>query len=316
MSGNTFAHGWDKKPPPEDVNIELEHFQISLHSDVYAPDRHLVNSPAKFTVPLHEPLIFPFGQKWEVALLEIFFPTTVKNVEGEMCRVRYQKKITRSGSTPVTITQEFRIPAAAYTPLKLVRTLQSRLYREKIAVPYDTVSDEESKADAARIFRLKSSIKLNTDTNKVIFNKAADESFTFSESLLRMLGLNEEKVPLRSFSFMYDIPRRIVFHFPPMLDREMQMMFVYTDIVKYSQMANSAAPLIRMLHLGGVLKNINKSDGFFIGSHAIEFLHAQYHPVQGNEIKEVNVQLRDSRGNLINFHGGKTVLNLRFVRRK
>lgn len=301
----------------EDVNVELDHFKVSLHSDVFTNNRILDNTASMFTVPLHEPLIFPSDEKWEVALLEIFFPTSIKNVEEDLCEIEYRKEIQITGQPPHIFSQTFRIPAAAYTPLRLVRTIQNKLSREKIVVPQETISNKPSNAANARIFRLQSTFRFNLDTNKVVFKKAPKESFYFNLRLLELLGLDRTKTPLLAFQHINRTQtEKIVFHFPPRLDKDLQMMFVYTDIVRYSQMANSPAPIIRMLHLGDVLKSLNRSDGSFIGSYAKEFLHAQYHPIQGNEIKEINVQLRNSRGELINFHGGITVLNLRFVRRK
>ena len=301
----------------------LDHFMITLNSDVDSP-RHTTNDASVFTVPLQEELDFNPAHTWEVALQEVFFPRTFKILEGETCKIGLSKKVQVLNTTDydpsqpdtrfktILVSQHFSIPEGNYDPYTVCSKINMGLRKLKFEADEPT---PEGDIKRQRLM-VESNVRFLHHENVILISRGKGERLHIHESLRYMLGFNRHKD--KSNVFVDIGPRRMMkLSNCPSFDIHLQNMFIYMDIVEYSQMSNFSAPLLRIVHLGTTIKQmINVVTAKYHVADSREFRHFQFHRVRVHHVKEITVKMCDSLGDPINFHGGKTVLNLLFVRRK
>ena len=281
--------------------IGQDHFIVILPSDVDTNERHPSNNPSSYIVPLAEPLHFPIDQQWEVCMLEIIFPTTIRNVKGASTRVRWRKL---DGCE--VYTGKFSLIDSTYNADSFCRIVTSKLRKVK----------QKRRTDDSTI-ELKTSLKYDDELKRIIFHRGAEEHVFFSTRMLTKIGMPDRKEDTELFtklfrtSFLED--KKFLLPYPPRFDEGLELMYVYSDIVKYSQVGNTKVPIIRTIYLGSVFGEINKGS---LSSVGMEFQHLDFYPVHGNRISEIEVKLCDSYGETINFYGGRTVIKLLFKRVK
>lgn len=91
---------------------------------------------------------------------------------------------------------------------------------------------------------------------------------------------------------------------PAHFNANLNHMYVYSDIVEYSQVGDIYAPILKVI-------NLDSSEP------GKEVLHVEYtrpvpYPVKGNRINNIQIQLKDSLGELIRFERGVVLLALEF----
>ena len=90
-----------------------------------------------------------------------------------------------------------------------------------------------------------------------------------------------------------------------------QLMFVYIDIIGYQVLADTKAPLLRVIDTNRRLKN--GSICAIEPTHRIFFSNLDYKKLFSTTIQSISVQLRTETGKLVPFLGtGKVILSLKF----
>lgn len=86
----------------------------------------------------------------------------------------------------------------------------------------------------------------------------------------------------------------------PILERDINNLYIYCSIVDYTRVGNIEAPLIRTLPLSSVRKQlINR-----------EFVNKMFVSINRNVINRIDISVRDDMGEIVPFHGGITVLTV------
>ena len=89
------------------------------------------------------------------------------------------------------------------------------------------------------------------------------------------------------------------------------VMFVYINVIEYQTVADTKAPLLRILPVETRLRNGSIVEVGTLNHRTFKDL--QFKSLLGNNIQSINIQLRSDSGDLIPFVGnGRTVLTLKF----
>ena len=139
----------------------------------------------------------------------------------------------------------------------------------------------------------------------------------FDRNLIEMMGFSKASqgiVKGRDKRVPYFLGEKhlglIPLEFPAEFDMFSRLLYVYSNIVRRSAIGSQDAPLLRIVSVN----NSNKS----IQSSVIHNIYdrPQYHRLDGDNISEINIQIRDFMGSEIPLQTGKVVVVLQFKKIK
>jgi hypothetical protein len=321
-------------------------FTVFLPSNVNTQE--FVNTRSDFTVPLADPIELDGG--WEVALREAFIPnywqnfyppfnqsivvSCMKNRKdikpflehnrrhmGMSIDQRRKRRSEEDGAgeaeepspaetipyaRPLRQTQQVPLPAGWYTPPsfcaafnKLVENMKWRGdNRFQGIVTYDEASKRLSftlkPGELVRVKKKRMRKMLGLDIGQ--FAKSRQDAMAPTRVVTSVVANSA------SYSgVIYTLPH------PAHFNANMNHMYIYTDMVEFSRVGDIYAPIICVL-------NLDSSE-----SHK-EVLHVvydtpQYFNVKGNSLKSIQIQLKDSLDEFIQFERGVVLLVYHFRKR-
>lgn len=311
-----------------------DNFYLYVPSDVDTAQSHR-NTSSSFVVPLKDN-IYLENSKWEVALKEIFYPDLWYNITESDNEIITGRQITRSEITNESKKEGTSTPALTIkeqharffnSPDAFLNSFQSRRMSNRARevteqesqvwsltippgnyTPSDLVSAINSMMRKGTNSSFGGQLRYSSRTGKLVVSLNAGDMFCVrSVNLARVLGLSERKrLVLNTNSAR--MKKKITF--PSALDfsTNSSNMYVYTNFIRYSAIGNTTAPVLRVLQL-----HHNNNERY--NNNYQSFLHSQYHTVTKNVLTNIEIELRDSVGNLIPFQRGKTLLVLHFRRK-
>lgn len=121
-------------------------------------------------------------------------------------------------------------------------------------------------------------------------------AFYMSKALSNMLGFDSIG-PYRKGSFTADHTFDI--------NATMRMMYLYSDIVDYSLVGDTKAPLLRVIDTQGTYGDMISTT----------FTHPHYIPVARSDLETVQININNELGKPVPFEFGKAVVTLHFRRK-
>lgn len=265
------------------------------------------NTPATFVVPL--PRRVTLSPEWRVGLAEITTPTYYENIRAPWSQTivaRYPKKEFSGlpgGPATTTAQKRIRVKEGLYTPRSFAMAVNKEL--DRIAFPGPPPAFVPQKAFNGRL-------KYEENERKMIFYVKAGESIRVEPGpLRRMLGLSDDDPLEISHPFLPDgsKPKKANKILRPTgrcnFDINGGQMFVYADIVEYSMVGNTMAPLLRVVPIGLTEECSVRHR---------EFTNAHYHRLKSKDFKSIEVQLCNAYGEPMPFSQGDSHLVLHFKR--
>ena len=263
---------------------------------------------------LDEELIFPPEEEWVVGLQEIFYPTTVFTFNDNNTRkFLIEKHIWYRNEDGEAVasdsTHAVRLSQGSFSPAKFVEMTKKKIGKLEAVL-------ETNDGRPKRITHSIDSFFYLTDENKIVLQKEAYERFIIHPSLLSMLGCNldQDRQQMADLMRYHTKREKIKFSNPASFDLHFQKMYVYLDIIKYTQISDTSAPILRVVHFSKVIQKLMKHENQYSSEHE-EFRHVEYFPMARQRIQQISVQLLDSIGHPIKFYGGKTCLVIKFVKK-
>lgn len=257
-------------------------FYITLPSNTYTKFN---NTNSKFKIPLAETL--RLSNEWEVGLTEIFIPNYIHNIFSP-----HNKIITHhSDPTSECNNKEIIIPEGQYRAIDFAHIVNQKIRKIK-----HTHSDGTK--TPCNHFKL----HYNPFSKKMFFwlKKGSDIEIP-SKKLQNYLGLNRPNLVADHL-----IGSTIRYSSKPCdFENETVHLYVYTNIVKNSQIGNMFAPILRIVNIAE--EHTNKADYI----HRI-YEKPQYHPLSFSNINEIEIKLCNTEGETVNFFQGNTIVALHF----
>ena len=281
----------------------MSEFYLTLPSNT-----HVGNKTSEFRVQL--PDVIKLTGKWDVALAQIQYPRSWKNITDEPdIRTAFNKNemyITVKDDDYSTF--KVSVPASHYdTVHDLLATIVTQT-EEKVrdlvlnAVEYALEDGETSKEEAKHQETLKivpRSIFWDFDQvlkkTTVKFNKDVVSVIRLSEHLKYILGFQERD--LYNWQGYKDIAKH-----PVDIRGGVDALYVYCDLVENQIVGNVREPLLRILPVQGMYGEIVDQD--FIARH--------YIPILKKEFSTVHISIKSDRDLVIPFAFGKVIVKLHF----
>ncbi len=219
-------------------------------------------------------LKFKLEGKWKVALTSIIYPCNIFNVTEEMGEFEITNGVNHYNK---------KIKEGYYEDgLSLVQAINNE-------IPW----------------RIKSKLIFIKRNNKINFYMYHNEKFKFHPKLAEMLGLGEESTILCSVkcknkeSLEKIVPSQMVNLHQP------DSMFIYCNIISEVIVGNKYAPLLAVCKIDNdqYLNVVEK-----------RILRPVYISLSSTTITSIIIKICDSRGELIKFQSGKTILTLHLVK--
>lgn len=250
------------------------------------------NTLASFTNHLSEPL--SFDGNWRVALSSINIPTQIKNISTDWVLSVAPKDDKRD--------------------LKhLPHTLETGLY-SKVSDVVDILSKTSGIPLTHTISSVNGRLTLTfppkcrfvfKKNEKEVLNILGFEGYT-NDSMYASIGdmsADDDDIEYKEFSTTGDYPADIT--------AGKSLIFVYINIIEYQHVADTKAPLLRVLNHSARVKNgvVQHLDT----QSSSNFKELEYKPLLSSNIQTIKVELRSEDGSLVPFMGtGRTTLTLKF----
>jgi len=237
------------------------------------------------------------GGYWEVALLEISFPTRFKNVtvgEYSIMADRFQNQALR---THVSLGSHRNVESI----MDEINKSSKGLYRHTFDMDVDRLFDYKQNPV--------------TDKWEIKPNDPGAHLSLLGDDLRAILGFGYEKgvngIAQRSKAALNN-DGWVRAEYPSDIQR-LHTMMVYTNIIEHQIIGDTVAPLLRVIPLTTKIKNFALS-GMESSQISKVFTHPlQYKRVQVNAFHSINIDLYAENGLLIPFTGvGRTSLTLLF----
>ena len=288
-------------------------FFLTLPSNVSKND-----ATNQYTIRL--PKSIQLSGSWEVALVEIQYPYSWKNITGQLQSDKQTDNwidITFSNGNTVTL---FVPPGHYPTPQKLLDGIE--FGKEKLAESIRKAMMQLRKQQKTKEkYKQKKKTEIAASEWKYLPEKETDIfnfTFTYNETVKRV-EFKCRKETIRSIELSEKIRYMLGFEIRLFSDREkvwakympdmkngFYSLYMYCDVVEPQIVGNTIVPLLRTVHIDG-----NHGD-------IIEKLyHApHYVPVNKKEIDKVSIEIRDDRDQLVPFDFGKIVVKLHFRKKR
>ena len=287
---------------------------ILLISNAPCTDKYPLNKPSNFTTPLLEPL--QLGEGWEVCIVSIYYPVTWFNVAQD-----YEVNYTTLNNEEAPIKHEkLSLPMGNYKSREeiidvLVERMNKKIQR---VVPNSEVIISNDKyrskltlgVDLAEIYLVGE--KKNDLLNFLGFKSIPSRGLMNDVAYQTLSAMAHEKLdPLREKL----IPDTNEYILSPESDlvttlecqlKTSNLMMVYTDMIQYTMIGNTAAPLL------GVVPIREAEYGTTV---QYVFNAPQWVPLNKSTVDTINIKLYDEYGCELQFASGTVMVQL-MLRRK
>lgn len=235
------------------------------------------NGPAAFTTML--PHSIKLAGKWEVAIVEVFFPNTLYNVLPERNNVYIERKERKENYEKYDLVDEVYakpIEPGLYTIERLVDSINS-IEEVKSCVMFSVAHTPE---------RTK---RLDVRSTGKMF------SIYFSSHLTKILGL-KDGLKIEGSGITGITNENVCYS---------DYVYIYTDIIQPQLVGDVSVPLLRIIQL-------NK-EKYVMGSQTrVEFQNPHYVPLEKYDFSTIEIYLYDDKGKLITFAHGTSCVKLHF----
>jgi hypothetical protein len=277
------------------------------------------NTLCCYTAKLPQAIQLDQEAQWEVALVEMIHPTSIKNITEqqntfyvEILNENVQKFMEESNlpKTPSTnpglYIYTLKIPAGYYfSGQHLVDTIAERF----------NASFDKSLTKAGKPFVL--TIEYHKVARRLMlkFKDTQTLSISFNRSLFEILGGDTNMAPnfnpkINSNSEFYKY-----FRSPVELNQGLNLMFVYSDVVEYNVVGHTSVPLLRVIPFKVDSAAAADQEGGNTYHVHREFVHPHYLPVSKSYLDTVNIAIKGDLGQNIPFTKGKVTVKLHFQKR-
>lgn len=280
------------------------------------------NTLCCYTAKLPQAIQLDQEAHWEVALVEMIHPTTIKNIteqqntfEIEILNENLQQMLNESNidlpKTPSTNPGQYiytlKIPAGYYfSGQHLVDTIAERFnasfekslfkFYKQQSIPFIEYHK------VARRLMLK-------------FKDSQTLSIRFNRSLFEILGGDTNMAPNFNPKINSNIEFYKYFRSPVELNQGLNLIFVYSDVVEYNVVGHTSVPLLRVIPFKvDSLTDADQEGGNTYHVHR-EFVHPHYLPVSKSYVDTVNIAIKGDLGQNIPFTKGKVTVKLHFRKR-
>ena len=273
---------------------QKETYIIDLPSDS-SYEIYKNNTLSKFSVYLPETI--KLNTDYEVALGQIIYPSSIFNIPYDM-NIKYKVKFKNEEST---VVNKIVKKGCYHSEEDLINTIKD-LFNEIKSV--DIVKYMKIKypnpsftvIDLPKITFEKNIINCTNGELKISRKDKEDYAkifIQFDEYLLHMLGFEDSQLPeLGKAKYNVDMYGQI------------HTMYVYTDIMQPSIVGHKKANVLRVVALDSPLSSK-------FNSMKCEHYNAPlFHSLKILNFDTIEIQLLDSRGNLIQFENGKVIVTL------
>jgi len=157
---------------------------------------------------------------------------------------------------------------------------------------------------------LKSQAQFDDQSKKMTFQMKPNEYVQiFSDKLQEIIGMNVTEFPHGLISNTRKRSSYFQMQFPAYFELYTQQLHIYSNIVTYSHIGNTLAPLIRMVDLR---KRVGEIDNLLYR----RYDRPQFYKVNSGRIKEIEIKMCDTLGRIIHIQTGISTVNLVFRRRR
>ena len=267
---------------------EEKDFMVFLSSNVKGEG----NTESNFTTQMAHP--FHLNGDWRVSLKEIVLPNFLYNVFSPMNRVMVRLNTLSKG----TFEGTFEVDEGSYTPEEFVAKFNDHLQSVTL------INKESGSLD-----RFVGKLKYDVSSKRMGLNLEQGERIYIGQGRLRvMMGLDVE----HGAWVCCPRPERgtgtVMFPNVANFSIFTRSIYVYSNIVNYSQVGDVRAPILRIVHL-----NTAQDKGETIWR---SYTDQMDFPLHTNIIRDIQVKLADSQGTEITFRGGNVTLSLQFTKVK
>ena len=237
--------------------------------------------------------------KWKVGISEVFLPSTLYNITKEMVKNTFY--LTRRYKETNEETGEREQKIERYD-IELLEGIYSANQFEKEVNNIIKKYDKSGKKKFETHFYYKSTLR-----KFYISIGYKEELHIENERLKFILGLpyaEEDCLPyLRYSTIIYYLPYTVDFF------AYLRHIYIYCNIVSYSQVGNIHAPIIRVISLQN-FKTDNYKTQYY------NFDNIQYFDLITPRISSINIGITDSLGSYLNFPKGEVLIVLHFLKEK
>lgn len=263
-----------------------EDFYITLPSNT---DTKYQNTNSNFKIPLAETLML--DNQWEVGLTEIYIPNYIYNIFNPHNEIMTYNV---DPNTPECNNRKIIIPEGKYAAADFKQVVNQHFEKTKHTFGNITIPCKHFM------------FNFNEYTKKMNFwLKGGTYLKIPSKKLQNYLGIDRTTLiadPRRDLSF---IPAA----HPCNFEDETVHLFVYTNIIRKTQIGNIFAPILRIVNLDE--EETKKKDYL----HRI-YENPQYHNLSFKNINEIEIKLCNTEGDVVKFHQGNTIVGLHFKRKR
>lgn len=321
------------------VSSEEDSFFLFLPSDCNVKGIFIEeNTRSNYKIPLPDPIDLG-NESWEVGLSEIFVPNYIHNIfpPFNIFKVGWKTMYNE------LVEYDIRIPSGTYdakhlasamnegisvlnaklwkkkklTEARAARASQPKRLRKELSLEEEGSSEsEETQPNVeapGEYFSFHGKIRYDEVTKRFGFLMRQREFFAFDDLRLRsIMGFEHTPKDVSAVVTPPPIPKKpqwMNLEHPAYLNQFNQYLYVYCDLVSYSVVGNSMAPILRVVD---VMQN---SYGGENGTK--EILHQSYeiphyYKVGRNQLKVINIQLCDSLGEKAQINAGIVICLLHF----
>lgn len=247
----------------------MTHFYLTLPSNSsskYYPD----NTLTRFVTKLHSSISLT-GQ-WEVGLCEIAFPRTWYTVDE--------------------VGSYFEIYGSSYGKLKIHHGYYDSVH--DVVTEMNKACEDEAKRNPIFIGPI---FECNEITRIVSINMPNAILVVFPRTLMDILGFETDLIHNTPV-----LPCSIKGTRVCDIDRGLNSLFIYCDLLESVPVGDTKAPLLRIVDAKG-------KNGEIIRSY---FDEPRYVPLQRKQFDSIEIDIRDDIGNVIPFESGKLIVTLHF----
>jgi hypothetical protein len=282
------------------MSDEKNNFIITLPSDVFS-ENNRNNTMSNYKTDFIDP--FNLNGSYECGLVEIIYPTSVKNIPFNV-KIHLKYKYNMEAFNIVSGT----IPSAQYkTEDELIIVIKNKME----SVTNDFILNKVIKKfgkftniiiNSRPEFELKNNIVecINGEIDIKNSSRNLNEKLTlywdFDDYLHQMLGFSDTQENDDKFRGKYPID----------LYGQCHALYVYTNIIQESFVGRAKSQLLRIIPLDN--PSLNR-----VGSmKSVAFNPILFFPLRIHNFDSIEIQIRDSTGRHVIFDSGKTIVTLMF----
>ncbi len=236
------------------------------------------NTQSHFKIYLPKELYF--STQYEVALLEISYPNNFYNFIDQYIKVDY-KRSGRKYSIPIDIPD-------GYYPTDEIMSTHLNDAIDNNTMLHSNIKEKIDFSDRDPRNKTRFYIKENTNEIKI----------TVSEKIAKFLGFEMED---NENSYILDGTVRS--NYPSDVFRGLHSMYIYSNIIERQIVGDSLVPLLRVC-------TINNDD--YGNQISCTFNHLRYIPLSLNNIRIIEIDIRNEYGERLPFTSGHVIISLHF----